>query len=1622
MNKIKELQQIVDDNTISFSEKLDKVRSNPMDFAMTLLLLGETHEFEQVFPLKQITENPDLINDYRDPLTDSLLFNACLQSEDLVLLILKNIALAKQINEITGNGILVFLNKRHNDNEFIQKMLDHDLIDRYLVFESLANNFFNVDFDDPAYFKKLNDFILLNSSFFTIEYFDAYDLNDKMKPFLFEYLHSQITSKTDIIEFCRSYCDEDLFLSKMIPTVSLDSFVNILLKLESKYSSSDESKLFNIRNIKRSQYFEKIESRILDNKIEIMDRFASTELLSILDDLLSPESLVLLLDCLFDRHAVGDILKSNWLSNSIVHKLSENHQYKMNIYFIKNGDYSKISDLEMLISSALTEDQLIVALYDYMKENSWETFDSEVLNRIPGYLAIKEKLANKLFNDEVLSSYQQYVHLDLSMEWHLNHSDTEFIVDLIREENEVKLLDLIKIDPLVMKKRIIDSIKSEKLAYYSESVQSFAVKFLLNNNLQTEKELVSLLAKAKIDMDNVIESLPSAVVKTLLQKNSKESKIHFLKSPHTPQHIKDEIIDKMNTYEIYGYQRSKWLGADLTSEQLTKLWEKVSNEDNRTIKEFMFDYLRFYKQIADQKIVDSIIKRASKLKGFEDIMMEDSSLIESDPKLDAKLLAKKFTKAISSEKGAKDALYDVEYFSLLNESNILRIFNKMTESFSSSKKELLFNIRTKKYPFDVVSFTVNDESISILLGDEHIADELLLEILHSKTISTTFKIKLIKKTKLHRLSIDENVLNAFDIKLILSLLDNVTNKDFVLKLNNENRSKIMGSASHSKILLLMCDGLKTNKEYSDMIELILMNNKNAFQNKDFVSAIIDSISMVDNSNFVIVELLMDHSPQQFFEKKKYSIVNNLDLGEFYKKIIKRYLQYQVEFELEQFNTNIFIINMSLFSTDELQMITSKLVEQNFDNINSKYLIKYIQCEMTPFHRSLLINERTKTWVPIELWPIGLISAQNKPKPDQWVSFLNAKNLSSYLIQLTTSEKEILVAALLDYTPELGSDRASKSYLHQIKIIYDNKKYFNIQESQLDLLWFKLNDDMFLLLLNDIEDFSLLLEKLSDNSKNYILSKIIKILNENNEIEPPACLFAILPMDHALRSVLIHGATKKTSIEYVLKNILSEAEIDRIVDNIIQNKIKLSIDSDNDSDLPCIQMLMPKLLNAYVESDFYLVSDDNGSITIKPPIYGYNRSLGSEKDCHPLINVINAERIKKICSNVNAFYPEKIPGMFDFIESQFIPNKEIAIDTKVAQLLDCQRKFESDLNTSDLLEGLHSFGKINKVKANAVRSFNYQDQIEYVIKIEFNAEQLAFKTRLYDQEVLNLLQKKEVDLERIINERLIINNERTFGFELEFSSNKSKNEISDYLKENIEINHPIVVHNAYLSSNGKSWDLKIDSSVSATIGFAMELASPILAGKDGIKETQLVLDSIFNKFQVDTSEAVAGGLHVHHDIKDLLAIKSKKAELLEKFHTFQESLYSICAYHRNDESYCEKISMESIKENDDFGRIGLNISKYNTMEFRMRETMSDVNSIIRWITITQQVVDSVVFGLKDQMELFHKNALDTLETIQLEKALQLKKMTNNQLFMSELDRYNQARIFSDLLLEKQLKNS
>lgn len=374
-------------------------------------------------------------------------------------------------------------------------------------------------------------------------------------------------------------------------------------------------------------------------------------------------------------------------------------------------------------------------------------------------------------------------------------------------------------------------------------------------------------------------------------------------------------------------------------------------------------------------------------------------------------------------------------------------------------------------------------------------------------------------------------------------------------------------------------------------------------------------------------------------------------------------------------------------------------------------------------------------------------------------------------------------------------------------------------------------------------------------------------------------------------------------------------------------------------------------------------------------------------------------ITKKIKSVLLIKPKVISGFF-LVKELMFKSGEITISG------DDIVSLETDFaNGIEALKGVMRLSPVKQIPAVARRSFD-----KYHVNLEFSNVGSKRKNNLHKK-----LVERRTDIRKELDSLIKISPSRKFGFELEISANKSKTSIAKEIRKNSK--NPVSVKNDYYKSQGSSWDIKYDQSVLPVNGFAMEIASPILIGTDGISESKAVLDSIFKKFDIVSGETVNGGLHIHHDISDILKIKNDVNAILSQFYPFQEAIYQLCANYRQKNEYCERLDIDRLgfNEYELNNRDGFNLSSIGTMEFRMKESISSTDPIIRWIKLTQSVVSAVSYSLKNKTDKFKEKAELVLDAFDKEALLQADEEVQSDLILERIKKYTSARNYAKSLL-------
>lgn len=353
----------------------------------------------------------------------------------------------------------------------------------------------------------------------------------------------------------------------------------------------------------------------------------------------------------------------------------------------------------------------------------------------------------------------------------------------------------------------------------------------------------------------------------------------------------------------------------------------------------------------------------------------------------------------------------------------------------------------------------------------------------------------------------------------------------------------------------------------------------------------------------------------------------------------------------------------------------------------------------------------------------------------------------------------------------------------------------------------------------------------------------------------------------------------------------------------------------------------------------------------------------------------AKVVKAKYLEINEKFPLKITGTVDLEDKKFIAKTEV----------DYEFKFSN--SDDEKLSYMKELGFEGNLTAVAKR----QPDFNYVIEIMFEQ-----KTTVSSKSIEQVVKAKTFDINKKLKELLKVSPKRKFGFELELVAlDSTRTDIKKRLsKEGFKID----ISHSYRKSSGKTWDFKEDGSLDAssyendyhdedsgeeesrTVD-AFEIASPILCGREGISEATKFLDSLFRRFDIESGQEINAGLHVHHDISDINELEINSKSILESYLPFQETLYSLVEDYRSENDYCAKIDPENPIEGRHRGSAatGIILTDFGTMEFRMKEGLTDTKTIINWILYTQNVVDLVYIKLTDKIEKFSKKIEKMSET-------------------------------------------
>lgn len=1222
---------------------------------------------------------------------------------------------------------------------------------------------------------------------------------------------------------------------------------------------------------------------------------------------------------------------------------------------ITNGDYSSIDDLGSLNNYNLDKKTLIKAAVAYMKNKSFKWVgDFEDLSC---FEEIKLDLAEACLKENVLKK-EDYIKFDLSKDWYIEKFGLSFYLEECLDNDEEAIKPLI---PLYKKE--LEKIFKKKIKKEDHWRKGNLIKLAKELDLIDADDLFKMVLKDEISLDSeYILSFNEEQIAELFEKEEHD-KLKFLISPHLDIKIKNQLIGRMKAYDITSSYRKYWLELPLDDKKLQKIWDKVKEKDNRDLKDLMFDLLSFQGKNMSESLKEEILGRSKKLKGFEELDISENN--------NDKTLGKKFSKEIGSAAGALAALKNEAFTSILDEKNLDRIANKVAKDSR------------------LVSKWLEDKSLVNYLTKERV-DILVPEVVEASTlgkildlpISDEAKIYFIKKTNNSR----DPYFDRGDIYcsplVVHTALNHFNSTRVLFKMNDQSINDFINSSYWTRIFIL------NHEEYSSKLspDLItqLVDEMGLHKNSSEMTKILENIFELRELESFMIPIIIKHSQEyskDILEKSKNIDLSKEDFRLLYSNTTNDNVSLETLFYYKSaFNSSEFI--------EILKGLTDSQLKEAFERSYNTPDLKILDAS----EFDALLCDRNLSKIPASYWKAYSILDKKDLNFEELEDFLKDSTAFAKLSLLNKQQKE-------EFLKKISSMEISLVTLDRLFELQDLLGYAT---EDLEKLIFKLNGAGITYLLTNIEKYKKFLSNISDDSK----SKLLEILaKEDKEIVNLNELLFIVPKNNPLRLDLIKKCISESELNEVLGiEGLTDLELLAISENAVKHNLGLILNyAKNEYQGPIINHMVSKEYWNFTESKNQIVIKVGGievaQMGDKPMFIG---SLTSE----------NKRIIETYFTKLVEELPAVIKGEFFIKEQIFVPSE--ALSDFVKEKIQTFSSISS-FTQEDILKSLMKFGAVSKIKAIAKRTLSSSNKPLYRLELILDESLIKNTKKNYSEDLINILKDKEQNIKSYLNKHLTPNQDRTFGFELEFSANRAKDTVAKKIREQ-EVSHGVSVKNTYTSSSGRTWDLKMDGSVKAVNGYAMELASPILSGEEGVKESKEVLNSIFNEFKIVTGQNTNGGLHVHHDIKDIKKQTKSNNEILKSFYAFQESLFALCDYWRQENTFCRKIDFELIDSDKQVSSrfVGFNITEYGTMEFRMRENLEDSDSIIRWILITQKVVDSAYLSLRKQEKEFIKMAEETLSVIEREKMLQLKKLKDEEA-LEHLENFKQAQIYAKMVI-------
>lgn len=222
----------------------------------------------------------------------------------------------------------------------------------------------------------------------------------------------------------------------------------------------------------------------------------------------------------------------------------------------------------------------------------------------------------------------------------------------------------------------------------------------------------------------------------------------------------------------------------------------------------------------------------------------------------------------------------------------------------------------------------------------------------------------------------------------------------------------------------------------------------------------------------------------------------------------------------------------------------------------------------------------------------------------------------------------------------------------------------------------------------------------------------------------------------------------------------------------------------------------------------------------------------------------------------------------------------------------------------------------------------------------------------------------------------MNENRTYGIEMEMASSKSREELAQIIQNAIyRFGHTCTAAGYHHSTNGlnrTAWEVKSDASINTEAGFynQAEVVTPVLKGKRGLEILKAVCEAIEPHVKINRS----CGLHVHHAV----AQDEDLRKVVNGWIRIEKTVMLCLPKSRRNNKFCKRIAIKGlIPENTSVRNwwianrmkrySALNLESYwlrQTVEIRCHSGSVDFEKVSNWTLATQAFVER---SLQDKIE-------------------------------------------------------